>query len=70
MGMRIPVRLVPVIPVGIGPRFRWDLVQVPVGSGPGFEGVPERWTTYRNAGPDHRNRTGVGKLAQVIERGL
>ncbi len=40
-----------------------------MGSGPVFEGVPERLPITgmvdhmdRNGGPDHRNRTGVGEV--------
>jgi len=37
----------PLIPVGSGPRFRWEMVQ---DSG-GKWSRPEWWTTYRNGGP-------------------
>src|SRR5215831_18054607 len=60
---------------GCGFRCNWssdsggNWSRIPVGCGPVFEGVPERWTTCRNAGPhdrnggpDHRNRTDVGEV--------
>ena len=67
----------PVIPVGSGPRFRWEVVQGSGGKWSSFSCDRNGGPPYRNGGPHGPERwtrspewDGRRRQAQVIERGL